>query len=62
MFEIGNGEGGAIVLAGRFDAAQVEKARRFLDGAVPLATGAWSEATGIRIDDGQLLRELPEMK
>ena len=30
-------------------------ARRFLDGAAPLATGAWSEATGIKIDDGQLL-------
>ncbi|MDT5282034.1 MAG: malate synthase [Mycobacterium sp.] len=33
-------------------------ARRFLDDAVPLATGAWSEATGIRIDDGQLLIDL----
>jgi malate synthase len=30
-------------------------ARRFLDGAVPLASGAWSEATGLKIDDGQLL-------
>ncbi|MGE2721891.1 malate synthase G [Mycolicibacterium celeriflavum] len=30
-------------------------ARRFLDGAAPLAAGAWSEATGLRIDDGQLL-------
>ena len=30
-------------------------ARRFLDGAAPLATGAWNEATGIKIDDGQLL-------
>ncbi|RAV09863.1 malate synthase G [Mycolicibacterium sp. GF69] len=30
-------------------------ARRFLDGAAPLASGAWSEATGLQIDDGQLL-------
>src|SRR6478752_8419489 len=30
-------------------------ARRFLDGAAPLATGAWNDATGIKIDDGQLL-------
>ncbi len=30
-------------------------ARKFLDGAVPLASGAWSEATGLKIDDGQLL-------
>jgi malate synthase len=30
-------------------------ARRFLDGAVPLATGAWGQATGLKIDDGQLL-------
>ena len=30
-------------------------ARGFLDQAVPLATGAWSEATGLKIDDGQLL-------
>src|SRR4029079_12172639 len=30
-------------------------ARRFLDGAAPLATGAWSDATGIKIDDGQLV-------
>src|SRR5215475_8943927 len=30
-------------------------ARKFLDGAVPLATGEWSEATGLKIDDGQLL-------
>ncbi len=30
-------------------------ARRFLDGAAPLATGAWNEATGIKIDEGQLL-------
>lgn len=33
-------------------------ARRFLDGAVPLATGAWNEATGIKIDDGQLVIDL----
>jgi malate synthase len=33
----------------------IASARRFLDGAVPLATGAWSDATGIRIDDGQLV-------
>lgn len=33
-------------------------ARRFLDGAAPLATGAWSDATGIKIDDGQLIVEL----
>jgi malate synthase len=30
-------------------------ARRFLDGATPLASGEWSEATGVKIDDGQLL-------
>jgi malate synthase len=30
-------------------------ARKFLDGAVPLATGEWSEATGVKIDEGQLL-------
>ncbi|MGZ5376491.1 MAG: malate synthase G [Mycobacterium sp.] len=30
-------------------------ARSFLDKAVPLATGAWSEATGIKIDDGSLV-------
>ncbi len=29
-------------------------ARSFLDKAVPLATGAWSDATGIKIDDGSL--------
>jgi malate synthase len=33
-------------------------ARRFLDGAAPLASGAWSEATGLKIDDGQLLVDL----
>ena len=30
-------------------------ARSFLDKAVPLATGAWSDATGIKIDDGSLV-------
>ena len=30
-------------------------ARRFLDEAAPLASGAWNEATGLKIDDGQLL-------
>ena len=33
MFEIGFGDGGAVVLAGRFDAAQCDKARQFLDAA-----------------------------
>src|ERR1700687_5831851 len=30
-------------------------ARRFLDGATPLASGGWNEATGLKVDDGQLL-------
>jgi malate synthase len=30
-------------------------ARSFLDGAAPLASGAWNAATGVLIDDGQLL-------
>ncbi len=30
-------------------------ARKFLDDAVPLATGAWNETTGFKIEDGQLL-------
>jgi malate synthase len=30
-------------------------ARAFLDEAVPLAAGSWSEATGLKIDEGQLL-------
>jgi len=30
-------------------------ARRFLDAAVPLASGSYNDATGFRIDDGQLL-------
>ncbi|MDT5015833.1 MAG: malate synthase, partial [Mycobacterium sp.] len=33
-------------------------ARGFLDEAAPLATGAWSEATGVKIDDGALLIDL----
>jgi malate synthase len=33
-------------------------ARRFLDGATPLATGTWDQATGIEIDDGQLVIKL----
>lgn len=30
-------------------------ARKFLDESVPLAAGSWSDATGLKIDDGQLL-------
>ena len=33
-------------------------ARKFLDGAAPLAAGTWDQATGIEIDDGQLLIKL----
>jgi malate synthase len=33
-------------------------ARGFLDDAVPLASGTWAEATGLKIDDGQLLIDL----
>jgi anti-sigma B factor antagonist len=33
MFEVGYGEGGAIVFSGRLDAAQCGKAQEFLDGA-----------------------------
>jgi malate synthase len=33
-------------------------ARAFLDDAVPLASGTWDQATGIQIDDGQLLIDL----
>ena len=33
-------------------------ARNFLDTAAPLAAGAWADATGVRIDDGQLLIDL----
>lgn len=29
-------------------------AREFLDGAVPLASGSWADATGLSIEDGQL--------
>src|SRR5581483_9505404 len=29
-------------------------ARKFLDGAAPLASGSWSDATGLKIDDGRL--------
>ena len=29
-------------------------ARKFLDGAVPLESGSWADATGLRIDDGHL--------
>jgi malate synthase len=32
--------------------------RRFLDQATPLASGSWSEATGLKIDDGHLLLDL----
>jgi malate synthase len=30
-------------------------ARKFLDTAAPLASGSWSEATGLKIEDGQLV-------
>ncbi|MCV7384778.1 malate synthase G [Mycolicibacter longobardus] len=33
-------------------------ARKFLDGATPLASGGWSDITGLKIDDGQLLATL----
>jgi malate synthase len=33
-------------------------ARAFLDDAVPLASGTWDQATGLKIDDGQLLIDL----
>ncbi|KQH77973.1 malate synthase G [Mycobacterium gordonae] len=29
-------------------------ARKFLDGAVPLASGSWADSTGVSIDNGQL--------
>ncbi|WP_205872984.1 malate synthase G [Mycobacterium camsae] len=29
-------------------------ARKFLDGAVPLASGSWAQATGVSIEDGRL--------
>src|ERR1700704_5718375 len=33
-------------------------ARRFLDQGTPLASGSWSEATGLKIDDSELLIDL----
>src|SRR6267142_5598263 len=33
-------------------------ARKFLDEATPLAAGAWDQATGVEIDDGQLIVKL----
>jgi anti-sigma B factor antagonist len=33
MFEIGYGDDGAIILTGRLDAAQADKAQQFLDAA-----------------------------
>jgi malate synthase len=33
-------------------------AREFLDSAVPLESGTWSDATGFKIEDGQVLVEL----
>ncbi|UQX09870.1 malate synthase G [Candidatus Mycobacterium methanotrophicum] len=33
-------------------------ARKFLDDAVPLSSGSWTDATGLKIDDGQLLVSL----
>ncbi len=33
-------------------------ARKFLDGAVPLSSGSYTEASGFRVDDGRLLVEL----
>ena len=35
-------------------------ARKFLDGAVPLSSGSWSNATGIAVEDGQLAVALPD--
>jgi malate synthase len=35
-------------------------ARKFLDGAVPLSSGSWSNATGINVEDGQLAVALPD--
>jgi malate synthase len=35
-------------------------ARRFLDGAAPLASGAWSDVTSIKIDDGALVLDLSD--
>ncbi len=33
-------------------------AREFLDKSVPLATGSWSDATGVKIEDGALVVDL----
>jgi malate synthase len=33
-------------------------ARKFLDDAVPLSSGSWADATGLKIDDGRLLVSL----
>jgi malate synthase len=35
-------------------------ARTFLDGAVPLSSGSYANATGFKVEDGQLLVALPE--
>jgi malate synthase len=35
-------------------------ARKFLDGAVPLSSGSYANATGFKVEDGQLLVALPE--
>ncbi|AFM17547.1 malate synthase [Mycolicibacterium chubuense NBB4] len=35
-------------------------ARRFLDSAVPLASGSWADITGLKIDDGQLTATLDD--
>ncbi|KUI31936.1 malate synthase G [Mycobacterium sp. IS-1742] len=35
-------------------------AREFLDGAAPLESGGWSDATGFKIEDGQVLVEVGE--
>jgi malate synthase len=35
-------------------------ARKFLDQAVPLASGSYADATGFKVEDGRLLVDLPE--
>ncbi|MCV7152049.1 malate synthase G [Mycolicibacterium pyrenivorans] len=35
-------------------------ARRFLDGAVPLASGSWTDITGLKIEDGQVAATLDD--
>jgi malate synthase len=35
-------------------------ARKFLDGALPLSSGSYADATGFKVEDGQLLVALPE--